>query len=220
MPPPSFAGLKRRFLKHLLLMGIGGACLGTGGLQGQAPIRSGEDFVFSPGDRVLIRVWPDSSLAGVFPVEETGVVHLPLLGARQIEGKTLAEFREELREGYSQDLQLPIVTLEASFRVSVLGAVRSPGVYWVEPSWGVFDLLSESGGFLENAKEDEMVMTRRGGESYRLDARNLTQRGSGESLLALRSGDQLVVPEGGSFNWGIFLQALTLVTTVVSIATR
>ena len=177
-------------------------------------------FIFSPGDRLVITVWPDSSLGGVFPIEDTGLVHLPLLGPRQALGKTVESFRQELRAGYSEDLQLPAVSVQAQFRVGILGAVRSPGVYWVDPSYGVFELISTAGGFLEDAKEDEIVMTRATGESYQIMAARLQIPGSAEAALALRSGDRLVVPEGGGWNWGIFLQSLTLVATIVNIATR
>jgi polysaccharide export outer membrane protein len=194
--------------------------LGTHPVEAQLPDVPGGDFVFSSGDRVRVSVWPDSSLGGVFPIEKSGVVHLPLLGARTAAGKSVSEFREELRLGYAEDLQLPVVSLEAHFRVSILGAVRASGVYWVDPSYGIFDLLSEAGGFTDRAEEDRMVITRRSGESYRIDAERLQVPGTGESLIALRSGDRLVVPERGRFNWGIFLQTLTLAVTLTSVITR
>jgi polysaccharide export outer membrane protein len=186
--------------------------------QGQGSLNS--DYTFSPGDHIRISVWPDSSLSGEFPIEESGVVHLPLLGPRQASGKTIEAFRAELRSAYAEDLQLPVVSVQALFRVSVLGAVRAPGVYWVDPSWGIFDLMSEASGFLEHAAEDRIVISRRNGESYRIDAALLQQPGSGEALIDLRAGDRLVVPENRGFNWGIFLQAATLVATIASLATR
>ncbi|MDT8341270.1 MAG: polysaccharide biosynthesis/export family protein [Longimicrobiales bacterium] len=207
----------RRIVPTILVLLLS---LSPAALQGQAPGPGVPDFVLSPGDRLRISVWPDSTLSGVFPVEESGMIHLPLLGAREAAGKTVAAFREELRAGYAEDLQLPVVSLEAEFRVSVLGAVRAPGVYWVNPTYGVFDLLSRAGGFQANAKEDQIVMTRAGGESYRIDAERLQDARSGESLLTLRSGDRLVVPEGGWWDWRVFLQSLTLAATVVGIAVR
>lgn len=180
----------------------------------------GAEFVFSPGDRLQITVWPDSSLGGIFPVEESGLVHLPLLGALRAAGKTVPQFREELREGYARDLQLPAVTLQALFRVSIIGAVRSPGVSWVDPSYGVFELLSEAGGLADNAKQDGIVVTRATGASYQIDAELLQVPGSAESALALRAGDRVIVPKRSGWNWGIFLQSLTLVVTIANIASR
>lgn len=191
---------------------------GSASAQGLAP-RAGE-FVFSPGDRLVVSVWPDSTLGGIFPIEDSGVAHLPLLGALQVAGKTVNALRQELRTAYAEDLRLPVVSLDAHFRVGIIGAVRAPGLYWVDPSYGVFELISEAGGFLEDAKEGEITMTRSGGQAYRIDAERLQVPGSAEAALALRSGDRLVVPEGGGWNWSLFLQSLTLVATVAGIVTR
>lgn len=147
-------------------------------------------------------------------------MHLPLLGSRLAGGKTLSAFREELREGYAEDLQLPAVSVEAEFRVGVMGAVRAPGVYWVDPSFGLFELLSQAGGFLDDAAEDRIILTRSSGRSYTIDSSRLQDPATAEATLALRSGDRIVVPERSRWNWGIFLQSLTLVATIVNIATR
>lgn len=191
---------------------------GSGAAQ-TTPPRTGE-FVFSPGDRIVVSVWPDSTLSGVFPIEDSGVAHLPLLGALQVAGKTVGTLRQELRVAYAEDLRLPVVSLNANFRVGIIGAVRAPGLYWVDPSYGVFELISEAGGFLEDAKEGEITMTRSGGEAYRIDAARLQVPASAEAALNLRSGDRLIVPEGGGWNWSVFLQSLTLVATVAGILTR
>ena len=191
--------------------------------EAQAPTvtRSGvADFVLSPGDRLRISVWPDSTLSGEFPIEESGFVHLPLLGAVEAARKTVDVLRQELREGYERELQLPVVSLTALFRVSILGGVRFSGVYWVEPSYGLFELISEAGGFTQDAQEDKMIIIRASGESYQIDAARLREAASAESLMRLNSGDRLVVPEDPGFNWSIFLQTLTLVGVIVSIAVR
>ena len=183
--------------------------------------RSGPaEFVLSPGDRLRISVWPDSTLSGEFPVEESGFAHLPLLGAVEANRKTVDALRQELREGYERELQLPVVSLTALFRVSILGGVRFSGVYWVEPSYGIFELVSEAGGFTQDAQEDKMTINRLSGESYQIDVARLREAGSAESLLRLNSGDRLVVPEDPGFNWTVFLQTLTLVGVITNIVVR
>lgn len=189
-------------------------------ISAQTPAASAQEFRFSPGDRVLLSVWPDSTLGGTYPVEENGQVHLPLLGELSAADRTVALLRDELRTRYAEDLRLPVVSVTAEFRVSVLGAVRSPGVYWVEPGFGVFELISVAGGLTEHAEEEEVTITRRSGEAYRIDAARLLVAGSPEASLMLRSGDRLVVPEGRRWNWGVVLQSLTLVATIVNIANR
>lgn len=225
MRPPGSHARRRPISRPRLasILAFGCAALFSASTQAvgaQVLANPGSAFVFSPGDRVQVSVWPDESLSGVFPVEASGVVHLPLLGPTQAAGLSVAEFREELRSGYARDLQMPVVSVQAQFRVSVLGAVRASGLYWANPDWGVFDLLAEAGGFVQDAEEDRIVITRRSGESFSIDAELLQVPGSGEASIALRAGDRLVVPEAGGFNWGIFLQVLTLAVSITSIATR
>lgn len=179
----------------------------------------GTEFVFAPGDQVRIAVWPDSTLSGVFPIEESGLVHIPLLGPLVATGKTVSELRAEVRAGFEKDLQLPVVSLEARFRVSVLGAVRSPGVYWVDPTFAAFELVSLAGGFTDRAVEDGLTISRLGGQTVSLGSLN-DQESRQWIGSQLRSGDRLVVPERGRWNWGILLQSLTLVATIVSISVR
>ena len=191
--------------------------------QGQARTVTGSglaDFVLSPGDRLRISVWPDSTLSGEFPIEESGFVHLPLIGAVEAAGRTVDMLRQELRDGYQRELQLPVVSLTALFRVSILGGVRFSGVYWVEPSYGIFELISEAGGFTQDAQEDKIMIIRASGESYNIDAARLQEAGSAEALMRLDSGDRLVVPEDPGFNWTVFLQTLTLVGVITSIVVR
>lgn len=187
--------------------------------QGSTVVRTGR-FEFSPGDRVVLSVWPDSTLGGIFPIEPSGVVHLPLLGERTAAGKTVDLFREELRQACAMDLQLPVVSLEAQFRVSILGAVQAPGVFWVDPSYGVFELISAAGGMTDDAQPHNIVISRASGERHLIDADRLQFASSPEALLDLRAGDRLVVPRKRGLDWRIVLQSLTLVATIVNIAAR
>ncbi len=59
-----------------------------------APTSSG--YIVRAGDVLQIRVWPDSSLGGAYPVEETGVVYLPLVGAVSAGGRPIVDLREML----------------------------------------------------------------------------------------------------------------------------
>ena len=176
------------------------------------------EFVLSAGDLVRVRVWPDSLLGGDFPIEDSGVVHLPLLGAVDAAGKTVQQLRKELRSGYGRDLQLPVVSLTPLFRVSVLGAVRSPGVYWIDPGYGLFELISEAGGATDRARHDGVQITRRGRRS-RIDA-TLPGPGRTPSEVALRSGDRVLVSEARRISWFAALQGLTLVVSVATLVVR
>ena len=68
-------------------------------------------MIIRPGDLLVIQVWPDETLSGEFPVEESGIVYVPVLGAVEVGGLPLREVRRRLREGYEETMRMPIVTI-------------------------------------------------------------------------------------------------------------
>jgi protein involved in polysaccharide export with SLBB domain len=157
-----------------------------------------EDPVVRAGDALSISVWPDANLGGQFPVEETGYIYLPILGAVRAADVPLSRLREMLREGYSSVIQNPVVTVTPQFRVSVLGSVRRPGLYTVTPTHSLFDVLSEAGGFMPDADEGEVRVVREG-RVLEFDLERALETGEGLEMEPLRSGDRIVVPQGSGW---------------------
>ena len=52
---------------------------------------------------------------------------------------TLAALRERMRQGLEQIFKSPFVTVTPLFRMAVLGQVRNPGLYTVDPAFSVLD---------------------------------------------------------------------------------
>ncbi len=180
-----------------------------------------EQLVLRPGDMVRVRVWPDSILGGSFPVEESGNVYLPVVGEVRVTGRSLSDLRDDLRERYGQAMKMPVVTVTPVFAVSVLGGVAHPGLFQVEPSTRLMDLVSMAGGFLPNAKEDQMRLVRNGSVRV-IDLRAALEHGVDVDTLQLRSGDRVVVPmkKGGGIGIVPILQSLTLIATIWSLSKR
>ena len=151
-----------------------------------------QDYVLERGDRVRIRIWPDSSLGGDYLVEGDGQLYLPALGTMQAAGVPLSQLRTTLRDQYSEVMRNPTVSVVPLFRVSVLGAVTRPGLYEVDPTQGVVDAISLAGGFRPNARENKIRIVR-AGEELRLDDATSVAT---DPRWALRSGDRIIVPEG------------------------
>ncbi len=150
-----------------------------------------------PGDMLQISVWPDNSLSGEFAVEETGYVYLPFLGSVQVAGMSLDRLRAQLREGYSEVMKEPVVTVTPVFRVGVLGAVQRPGVQVVNPTHSLLDVITMSGGFASTA-DAERVRIVRASRVIEIDAQRALEEGADLAELTLQSGDKIVVPQKGS----------------------
>lgn len=209
-------------MRSLLLSLLVASALLTQGevLRGQVATESSEPSnVVRAGDLLGIQVWPDSVLSGEFTVEETGYVYLPVLGRVLAAGVPLGELRGQLREAYSESLRNPIVSISLQFRVSVLGAVRRPGLYLLEPTQTVWDAVSIGGGFTEAAKEDEIRIIR-GDQVYSLNAERAVVQGESALAVPLQSGDRIMVPEGSRIQGRDVLIGLQMILTLVSIFSR
>lgn len=178
-----------------------------------------EAYIVRAGDVLRIRVWPDSTLGGQFPVEETGSVHLPLLGALEVGGMALGNLRTLLRAQYGSALKAPAVEVTPLFRVSVLGAVQRPGLYEADPTQTFFDVISLAGGFAANAKENSVRLVR-GSEVIELNAGDALESGGGEFGLTLQSGDRIIVPRGSQFGVRDVLTALQAIALLITLGTR
>jgi len=67
-----------------------------------------------------------------YPIDEVGEIHFPTLGAIHIAGLTINEIREKIAKMASEYYTAPIVSVRlVSFRISILGQVRSPGRYLI-----------------------------------------------------------------------------------------
>jgi protein involved in polysaccharide export with SLBB domain len=183
----------RSFILLVVILTASGSAAAAQDPSRPSPAQSESSYVIRAGDVLKIRVWPDSSLGGDYPVEESGFVYLPVLGETRAAGVELNSLRGDLRKRYGEAMRSPAVSVTPVFRVSVLGAVENPGVYEALPNQTLFDVISLAGGFRDNAKTNELRVMR-GGSVINIDARAAMESGSTDLALALRSGDRIIVP--------------------------
>lgn len=183
----------------------------------QEALAAPEPVRIQPGNLLRIKVWPDSSLGGEFPVEETGNVYLPLIGAVPVGGQPLPAIRADLRRLYDEAIRSAIVTVTPVYNVSVLGAVQRPGLYPVTPTTQLFDVISVAGGFAANAKQNG-VRVLRNGRVLEINAERAIETGEAELALALRPGDRVIVPVRSRFlNLGTALNLVQSALVIVAL---
>jgi polysaccharide export outer membrane protein len=84
-----------------------------------------------------------------------------------------------------------------SFKVSVLGEVKTPGRYELRNRATVLDVLALAGGFSDFASKARILILRQDGQSLRRISFNYGSFVSGDDTrqdLFLRPGDVVVVP--------------------------
>ena len=179
-------------------------------------IRGAAGYSLRPGDILDVTVWQQPNYSGQFKVDETGTIRYPVIGEISVLGRTVAEVRAALVDGLGQIFNAPFVTVTPQFNIAVLGEVRDPGLYTVDLTSTVLDVVASAGGPSPTGNINKIRLLR-AGRDIRL--RLADDRVGGLSLQAvgLRSGDQIVVARRG-FTGGDLRTLLAVLQLGVSVA--
>jgi polysaccharide export outer membrane protein len=152
-------------------------------------LRTGQDPPVS-GDVIRLKIWQEPDLSGDFPVDENGIVVLPRLGRVKVTSETPESLEARLIAEYRKYLTHESIDVTVLRRIQILGAVRSPGVYPLDPTMTIADAVAAAGGATSEGRSRQVELVR-GGERVPVEL-------YAEQRLAdspIRSGDQLYVPE-------------------------
>lgn len=171
-----------------------------------------------PGDQITLRIEREREMSGTYTVDETGDLVLPRLGAVKVVGRTAGSLQELLRTGYARYLRDPAIAVTVLRRITVQGEVARPGLYMVDLTTSLGEVLAQAGGITEAGDTRKVEIIRDGGRS-RVDA------GPHGSFVGaeLRSGDRVVVNRRSWISRnpnaviGTFTGAVGLFITVVNL---
>jgi protein involved in polysaccharide export with SLBB domain len=169
----------------------------------QTPVGAESEVVtLQPGDVINVLIWREPDLSGSFLVDGNGVVTVPLLGEKRVTDVPLDQLSRVLAEDYRVHLRNPSITITPLRKVLVMGAIRSPGPYEVNPIETVIGVIAQAGGVESQGNPDRVSVVR--------DGQVLHERVALESTissLGLRSGDQILI---GERSWLVRNQSLVI----------
>jgi len=124
----------------------------------------GSEFRLGPDDVIEVFVWKEPELSTTVVVRPDGKVSLPLIGELPTSGKTAVELQNEIGQKLIQYISNPVVNVMVkevnSAKVSVLGEVKTPGIYKIKDRATVLDVIALAGGFTEYAKRSKVTIIR------------------------------------------------------------
>ena len=155
------------------------------------------------GDLIDISIFDTPELSQKARVTDSGDVALTVGGSVHVGGLTAAEagaaIEKCLRDrDVLRDPHVSVFELEyATQGVTVLGEVKSPGVYPLIGPHNVLDFISVAGGLTQFASKT-VVLTHKDspGQALSIDLGNAENRAAGD--VALRPGDRIVVNRAGT----------------------
>jgi polysaccharide export outer membrane protein len=172
-------------------------------------------YKIGPADVLDVSVFKVPELARSVLVDDAGAINLPLLGDVPAAGKTARQLERELAAKLgAKYLQKPQVTVSVkeynNQRVTVEGAVKTPGVHSLKGKTSLMQLIAMSGG-LDTAATDWTVVVFRQTDGKRYAAKfdfEAIRKGQAEDP-AILPGDVVVANSSAiKAAWGDFLKAL------------
>lgn len=140
------------------------------------------------GDRLLLRIWLDSSYVDTVRVDESVRVILPRVGPISLAGVPAVSIPDSVRSAIHALLTSRSIEVVPLRRVGVGGEVRKPGVYYVDLTTNLSDVISLAGGVGDIGDPKSVTLTRKGATT------RVRDWVSENSVWApLLSGDQVVV---------------------------
>jgi polysaccharide export outer membrane protein len=194
--------------RKVVTAGLVGSLLVTGlaGAQGQPKGPSGTaevdgDYRIGPEDVLDVAVWNNTAIGRTMPVRPDGKVSLPLLNDVQAAGLTPMQLRDVLTKKLAEYMPTPevsvIVREVKSFKVSVIGEIKTPGRYELKSRATVLDVLAQAGPFSDFASRARIFVLRLNGAAMKRVPFNynkvIAADGEHENFF-LQPGDIVVVP--------------------------
>jgi polysaccharide export outer membrane protein len=122
------------------------------------------EFKLGPDDVIEVFVYKEPDLSTTVVVRPDGKISLPLIGELSVNGKTAVELQKEVAQKLTQYIAQPTVNVIVkevnSAKVSILGEVKTPGMYKIKDRSTVIDAVALAGGFTEYAKRNKVTLIR------------------------------------------------------------
>jgi polysaccharide export outer membrane protein len=167
-------------------------------------------YRIQPGDTLAITVLEDDTLNRQTLVLPDGRISVPLAGSVQAAGNTVESVERTIADRLASNFAVrpsvfvSVVTVaeeeEETFPIYVLGQVGSPGLVEVLPGTTLLQAVALSGGFDRFAATKRIQLRRTDPSTgqerlYLFNYRAVERGGSIQSMITLREGDVIIVPE-------------------------
>jgi polysaccharide export outer membrane protein len=173
-----------------------------------AALAQSASYRIQPGDQLQITVLEDETLNRQLLVTPDGQISVPLAGTVRVAGQTVGAVEDIIADRLTSNFAVrpnvfvALTAVDPSaglFKVYVLGQVNSPGEIEVEAGTTLLQALALAGGpsNFAAAKRIQLRRTDSSGQErlYLFNYRAVERGGSIQSMIALRDGDVIVVPE-------------------------
>lgn len=159
-----------------------------------------KNYVIGVEDVLTVVFWRDKDMSAEVVVRPDGKISLPMLNDVTAAGMTpedLAHSVEQAATKFVRDAGATVIVKEIhSRKVYVIGEVAKPGTFQLGSDMNVLQLIAEAGGFLDDAKKDDVTIVRNefaGERRYRFNYNEVIRGIDTKQNLRLLPGDTIIV---------------------------
>ena len=124
-----------------------------------------EGYTLLPGDELEISVWQEPDLQREVLVRPDGRISFPLVGDVPVVGRTVPQLQKYLEQALIRYIPEVVVSVSVisvnGNRIYVIGQVRDPGSFVVNPRVDVVQALALAGGMTAFASVNDVQILRR-----------------------------------------------------------
>tara|TARA_B100000242_G_scaffold294395_1_gene277163 strand:- start:3182 stop:5455 length:2274 start_codon:yes stop_codon:yes gene_type:complete len=161
------------------------------------------DYKISLRDQFTIILSGSKNAVFDLSVKLDGSILFPELGAMRVEGLTFGEVSEKLSKKVKQsyvgvDIDVSLKKLSAK-KITIVGAVKTPGTYLVNPFSTITGALAFSGGISEIGTLRNIKLIRNNGKVFNFDLYDLLINGDRSNDLTIEAGDTILIGAASQF---------------------
>jgi len=160
-----------------------------------------KDYIISANDIIEISVYQEPDLSATLRISQDGTINYPLLGAIKAAGFSVRELEATITGLLAEDyLVTPRVTIfiKEYGKISVLGAVNTPGAYEAKENLTLAKVIALAGGFTETADSSKVKIIRIIGsekQTIEVDVGQVLEKSLGD--VEIKPNDTIIVGEYG-----------------------
>ena len=159
-----------------------------------------KNYVIGVEDVLNVVFWRDKDMSAEVVVRPDGKISLPMLNDVEAVGMTPEELAHQVEQAatkFVRDAGATVIVKEIrSRKVYVIGEVAKPGTFQLGNDMNVLQLIAEAGGFLDDAKKDDVTIVRNevsGEHRYKFRYNDVIRGKNTRQNLRLVPGDTVIV---------------------------
>jgi polysaccharide biosynthesis/export protein len=168
-----------------------------------------QEYQIGKDDLIEVTVFEVQELNVIARVTASGMISIPLVGPIDVAGETTRDLQvkieESLKAKYINDPHVTVFIREyASQPVSVIGAVKLPGIYQIKGQKYLLDMLALAQG-LDHTSAGKLIQVIRraspdsgGPQTITVSTEDLFENGRTELNIPIQAGDVINVLQAGS----------------------